>query len=521
MLIKNVIRLSKKLGFNVIYYGCVVCTITLISQNHIAADKNTSSLPVPAWMASDKVIMSEVTKLKDLAAIEGISFGTVFNNQPRIIFATGLTNSKSQQVVKPDTIFQAASLSKPVLAYIVLKMVQRGEITLDQPLFEILENPRIADGKWAKLITPRLVLSHQTGLPNWGGDKLTFNFEPGTAFNYSGEGYVYLQRVLEKINGLSYQALVTREVFKPLGMVDSYFTWDESQTLKLAYGHNRAGQPSELRVPEANAAASLHTTPGDFIKFIMAWFDDKNITQSSRDMAFSSIVDTTSYKKDLTEISWGLGWGIYTKDKTKIAWHWGDNGIYRSFVALDPNAKNAFVYFTNSENGLAIAKQMTELFYPGNPAINDWLGYGQADTEVWQTEHMGYVYEAQGEYAKAIEQFETVLQTFPDSGRIKGKINWIKPYIENKGQTINLTPAYLKKISGMYDDRKLFVENGQLKYQRGDRVIHSLTPMNNQLFKVGELASFRLEVLFDANENPIKLVGHYEGGHQDESARTK
>ena len=492
------------------YHLLLVTIITLTSPNVCVAKQFDEK-------ANNIEQHKMVARFQEMAAIPGISFAS--NNKQNIVtsVALGYANTDTKKIVDGRTIFQAASLSKPVLAYIVLQMVQRDEISLDTPLFEIVENERITNKDWAKLITPRLVLSHQTGLPNWGGDQLTLNFKPGTSYNYSGEGYVYLQQTLEKITGLSYQALAEREVFKPLNMNDSYFTWSEDMALEIATGHNRSGTPSLARIPKANAAASLHTTATDYIKFIRAWFEDKHINESSRQQAFSASADTTSYRKGLPEISWGLGWGLYQQDDKNIAWHWGDNGNFRSFVAIEPASKKAFVYFTNSANGLAISKQMTEMIFPESQAIDQWLGYGQADTAIWQTEHQGYVYASRGEFSKAITKFEEVLREFPNNGRIKRKISWITPYVNSSGEVIKLTEDYMSRLSGQYDERNISFENGVLIYQRGTGTQHILTPISNDLFRVGDFTDFRIQFSFDEQNNPVKLIGLYEGGYKDES----
>ena len=471
-------------------------------------------------MDDPRHIRAELDNLRSLAAIEGMTVGFQFGQKSPYDIQLGIANSEKGITVDSTTIFQAASLSKPVLSLIVLKMVERDEISLDTPLYTILENPRIENTEWARLITPRLILSHQTGLPNWGQDNLKFNFQPGTAYNYSGEGYVYLQQTIEKLTGLSYQALAEKEVFKPLGMVNSYFTLDKSQTLTLALGHDRAGVQSESNFPSANAAASLHTTASDFMKFIAAWFDDEFLSPESRKIAFSAMTDTTNYKKDITNISWGLGWGLYEAENTTYAWHWGDNRIFRAFVAIDINTGNGFVYFTNSENGLAISKQMMELFFPGDGGIDAWLGYGQADSDVWQAERRGYVYASKGDYKKAINELNVVLGTYPNNNRIKNKIAWLKPIAEKRPASISLSNDFLDKVVGHYGERKLFVEGGVLMYQRGEGQKSSLTPLYDQFFKVGELDFFRLEVVFDSEGKPVKVVGHYEGGYKDESERS-
>src|SRR5271167_1564548 len=113
------------------------------------------------------------------------------NGKTTWVHGFGIKESTTGQPVTVETVFEAASLSKPVFAYGVLKLVEQGKLGLDVPLTTYLPKPYIAGDERLAKITARIVLSHRTGFPNW----------PGERFSYSGEGYIYLQRVVEKITG--------------------------------------------------------------------------------------------------------------------------------------------------------------------------------------------------------------------------------------------------------------------------------------------------------------------------------
>jgi CubicO group peptidase (beta-lactamase class C family) len=87
----------------------------------------------------------------------------------------------------------------------VLKLVEQGKLGLDVPLTTYLPKPFIAADERLAKITARIVLSHRSGFPNWPADdgSVSIYFTPGERFSYSGEGYVYLQRVVEQITGNS------------------------------------------------------------------------------------------------------------------------------------------------------------------------------------------------------------------------------------------------------------------------------------------------------------------------------
>ncbi|MEM9530013.1 MAG: serine hydrolase domain-containing protein [Pseudomonadota bacterium] len=461
--------------------------------------------------------------LKELAAsasIPGLSFGYTEKGTPPQLITVGLADTEKAIAVADNTVFEAASLSKPVLALIVLKLVERGELALDEPLAKTLKNDRVANAEWGNVITATHVLAHQTGFPNWADGELPIAFQPGSSFSYSGEGYVYLQRVVEKVTGLPLQALARREVFDPLGMNDSFFTATDSHPADLAQGHDRAGNQVTRQIREANAASSLQTTPADYLKFVRAWFDADFLQPASRNKAFAPVASKTQGDPP-TEMAWGLGWGIHGSGDERVVWHWGDNGVFRALVVAQPASEQAFVFFANSQNGLAIARQLSEKLLPGTRGISDWLNYGQADTPGWQAEQQGYELEAQGRYREAQMRFASVLREFPDNQRLKGKIAWLEPLINKPESQVNLDPETLARLVGDYGERRLFLEDGVLTYQRGQGVAHRLTPYYGNVFKVGDLGGFRLQVVFDEGAAASKLIGLYDNGFTDESPRTQ
>ena len=121
-----------------------------------------------------------------------------------------------------------------------MKLAQEGAIDLDRPLNQYLQEDALT-GQWADKVTPRHVLTHSTGLPNWRSrddDKLTPTFEPGTRFQYSGEGFFHLQRVVEHISGSGFESLVQERIFKPLGMSSTTYIWVPDGNERVVAGHN-------------------------------------------------------------------------------------------------------------------------------------------------------------------------------------------------------------------------------------------------------------------------------------------
>jgi CubicO group peptidase (beta-lactamase class C family) len=162
---------------------------------------------------------SAVKQLIGDARVPGLSMAIVGDGQVTTRITAGVRNSRDRIAVDPQTVFAAASLSKPLFAYGVLRLVDAGMLALDAPLSQHVPD-HVADDPRAATITIRHVLSHTSGLPNWRSAELPLKtyFVPGERFSYSGEGFVWLQRVVESVTGEHLDTTLRRLIFEPLGM---------------------------------------------------------------------------------------------------------------------------------------------------------------------------------------------------------------------------------------------------------------------------------------------------------------
>src|SRR6266550_437312 len=164
-----------------------------------------------------------VAELLDGFGVPGAVVGVVGADRVARVVTAG-TRGDGRGSVDDDTVFAAASLSKPVFASGVMSLVDAGALELDRPLTDYVAEPYLADDERAASITARIVLSHTTGFPNWREDgPLFLRWPPGTRWGYSGEGYAYLQQVVEHLTGVSLDRYLADAVLAPLGMDDSTF----------------------------------------------------------------------------------------------------------------------------------------------------------------------------------------------------------------------------------------------------------------------------------------------------------
>lgn len=331
---------------------------------------------------------AEVPRLMEAGEVPGLSAALVMNGELVWTGAFGVADAATGKPVTPATIFQAASLTKQFFAYTALRLADRGVIDLDTPLAEYLPYERLEHEDRYRRITARMVLSHSTGLPNWGGEKLQLNFDPGTDFNYSGEGYVYLQRTLEHLTGEGLGTLVQREVLEPLGLENSWMAWREEFEGRTAAGHDDWGASQGVRKgDEVNAAWSLLTTAEDYARFLIALMEGRGLEPRTLAQGLEPQIQVASRPQIETadKLYWGLGWGLQHGSGGRALWQWGHNNGFRGYFLAFPDRRDALVYFTNGGTGMSIARGLLALVaeVAGFPSDEhwalDWLNYEQHD----------------------------------------------------------------------------------------------------------------------------------------------
>jgi CubicO group peptidase (beta-lactamase class C family) len=296
-------------------------------------------------------------------------------------FAGGKVHTYSctsqSQPLTPGAIFEAASLSKPIFAAAVLTLVQQGKLDLDRPLASYLSGPYrheqnpfghgtsdvVTDPRLAS-VTAHMVLSHTSGLPNWSRHQpLSFLANPGQKWSYSGEGYVYLQHVVETITGEDLQHFVQKAILDPLGMTDSSFVWRSDYAGKALAPHTSDGSQEE---PEhyANALASstLYTSLDDYAKFVAM------LLHPPPGSPFAEEETKQVWVQRQIKLGWGLGLAVEDTPR-KAYFHWGANPGFQSFFIVQPASGRGVLFLTDSDNGLDLVNDVVAKFLPGNHPV--------------------------------------------------------------------------------------------------------------------------------------------------------
>jgi len=274
-----------------------------------------------------------------------------------------------QTGIHQNTVFEAGSLSKTLVSYLVYRLETLKLIQPNTPLMTQLSD----DEQWALLladikdprsrqragvITYEMLLTHSAGFKSWrGNNPLRIGHEPDERFHYSGEGYLFLQRFLEIYFNTDIETLFKDYVFKPIGLKRSSFSCPELELEdELAFGHDRHGRTlPKFTASKPVIAGSLHTTLTEYTRFI-----EHLLSCEARSKHYFDWVQRRTQTTAVFDVQWAQGWGTIRDESgsSRFFWHWGDTGGYNCFVALDVYTKQFFTYFTNSQNGLLILQQL-------------------------------------------------------------------------------------------------------------------------------------------------------------------
>jgi CubicO group peptidase (beta-lactamase class C family) len=317
-------------------------SLTAIAQTNNDAEKATNKI-----LFEDKEITEKWLAEKHIPAL---GIGYIKDGKMAQISVFG--NLEKGKPAPKNTIWNVASLTKPITANVTLRLVSEGKWDLDEPIYTYWIDPDIANDPRHKLLTTRHILSHQTGFPNWRWNnkskKLAFDFDPGKKYQYSGEGMEYLRKALEKKFNKTLDQLANKLIFKPLNMGDTKFFWDETvDTTRFAKWHNDKGKLYETyKNTKANGADDVLTTIEDYGHFLISIMNSEGLSKPVFEDMVKHQVKTKNGKY------FGLGFEIYDLGQGEYALsHGGSDKGVQTIVFLFPKTKQGLIVFTNVDDG--------------------------------------------------------------------------------------------------------------------------------------------------------------------------
>ncbi|WP_158501595.1 serine hydrolase [Vitiosangium sp. GDMCC 1.1324] len=345
---------------------------------------------------SSEQVDQHVERLMAAAKVPGLAVALIQDGQIVHLKAYGLKDTAERQPLTTSTVMYGASLTKAAFAYMVMQLVQEGALELDRPISTWLDKPLpeyekykdlAADPRW-RLITPRMLLSHTSGLPNWRlthpEGKLEILFEPGRRYSYSGEGINLLQLVVEQATGQEVGALMQARVFDRFGMTRTSMTWREDFATDFAVGYDEEGKPlGHKRRQSVRAAGSMDTTVTDYARFLAGVLRGEGLSRASREemlraqvpihsvQQFPTTSERTTEDNRAIGLAYGLGWGLFESPHGKAYFKEGHEDGWRNYAVSFDQGRHALLLLANSSNGDSLFKYLVDALL--GPTCMPWF----------------------------------------------------------------------------------------------------------------------------------------------------
>ncbi len=368
-----------------------IILLTLIhftwSQNIETRIKNVeNSLTFPSTvLANQEIIKSNINEAMKQNKIHGASVAVINDGKIEWLKGYGLREVGGSDKVTTETLFQCASIGKPITAIAILKLVEAGKIDLDENVNNKLQRWKIKDNKFTKnlKVTLRHLLSHSSGLNDGYGfsgydskdeiptllqilnghrnsnSKKSHDIKtiPGKTERYSGAGYLIIQVLIEDISGLSFADYVQQHIFEPLKMLHSTYDFhpDKNLGLPIAAGHRSNGKQlrnKKYNIYPEHAAAGPWTTAEDLAKLIIG------VQEAYNGKANPVLNQKLTHEFLTTQINnKGLGVNLKGVEKPQAFWHAGQNLGYTALLYGLIEKREGAVILLNSDGGEGLMQE--------------------------------------------------------------------------------------------------------------------------------------------------------------------
>ena len=290
----------------------------------------------------------------------------------------GLANMEWGIANTPDTKFRLGSITKQFTSMLIMQLVEKGKVKLDGKITDYLPYYRKDTGD---KVTIEMLLTHTSGIPSYTSredfyEKVSrkfyrpedfvkeycsgdLEFEPGSQFLYNNSGYFILGAIIEKVTGISYEEVLKKNIFEPLGMKNSGYDWFENILTKRATGYDKkfTGYKNSpfLDMSLPFAAGSLYSTVEDLLIWDKVLQTDKLISAKFKEEIFKPRVDAFGGK-------YAFGWSLQKKkignEEFDIVTHGGGINGFNTINYIVPKKGQVVILFSNA--GGAPLNEMSE-----------------------------------------------------------------------------------------------------------------------------------------------------------------
>ena len=372
-----------------------------VSQDEVRQELEGPIRRLDGTIASYAEVTRIIEEAMEIHGIPGLAIAAL--NDGKVVYLRGYGERAPGLPMTVTSAFSGASLSKALFACLAVQWAEEGNLRLDQPLAEVLPRPLAAyrkyrefdDERWRSL-TPRMLLSHTAGLPNWRwftpSKRLEFLFEPGTRYAYSGEGIEIMQLAIEQQAGRPIDELMRERLFAPLGMSRTSMVWSAAFRRDYAVGFHTDGELRALRKwKTASAAGSVTTTISDMALFLEALLKGAVMSDQAREAMLSpqirirskhqfptDNVETTE-RDDAIRLSYGLGWGLFWSPYGKAFFKEGHDDGWQHYMVAYEDSGTGLILLTNSSNGERAFPTLLSRLVGDDFTPSAWNRYGASE----------------------------------------------------------------------------------------------------------------------------------------------
>lgn len=323
---------------------------------------------MPAWLSETEVPSAAVALIADGKLAWTAIYGERAPGKP----------------ADADSLYNIASLTKPLVAEALLRLVAAGKLELDAPMSDLFMDGDLAGEPLAAELTLRNALSHRTGFSaNWRrelpGGKLRIDWKPGTRAQYSGENYALAARYAMEATETRLDHLVRNMVMQPANMTATWFMPDKAWKDRVVMVRGPDGSLREPdNSPQGSAADDVHTTLGDYANFVLGALEGQGLTPElvkARGMIYDDQVEQACppgiLPQDLCpdHTGYGLGWMVYDSGEHRFLLHSGKDWGERTIALFESEKKFGVVIFTSGANGRQLISDTLRLLVP-DPKLN-------------------------------------------------------------------------------------------------------------------------------------------------------
>ncbi|WEA01635.1 serine hydrolase domain-containing protein [Mucilaginibacter sp. SJ] len=437
-------------------YGILLITFLLmtLSYGKVEAQLFQTTFKVNGRVIKINELNKKIEGIIDSASIPGLSFAVIDHNEVVFYHTYGFKQIEKlprgtirhKGKVNKRSLFEACSLSKSFFVFAVQQLVDQGVLNLDTPLYRYLTYPRLEHDERYKKITGRMILSHSSGIENWqhynAPDKLEIVSEPGKEFVYSGEGYVYLSKVIEKLLGTSTENYMKELVYKPLKLKRTFtvFSKDGLSPDNYTVGHNNFMEPSSKEKNQSpNIAGLINTTANDYAKLLIGFFKNNNYLSQKRISEMTGADTNKHYPMMDKNDYWGPGFGVNHEERDTVLFQAGNNDVFKGFGFYSYTRKSGYVMFANGEPGDRIIKILDSLTTAQHHIFDFNSQYPNSTLKILN------VYNKQG-YLPALDYFNVLLSE-------KGNLISKKDFSEWANLFLEKEPKFSAAIAMEYENR--------------------------------------------------------------------